>query len=464
MAACRALNALTATLDAPVTGLIGPNGAGKTTLLNVLSGFIRPTAGLVKVDGHDLAHLSTWRRSAFGIRRTFQTEQVVLNLSVWDNVAGMLDHVPFAPRGRDETIRSALKYAGLGDRLHLMGGALAAADRRMVEIARCIVGSPKVIMMDEPGAGLSELEIRFPAQGDRRHSRFLRRASAARRSRRRSDLGDLLQDPGSRFRHDDRLWPGRGDLEGPEGARRLSRRSGVTQSIRIERLIVARGGKDVIRGVDLEIPSGRITALLGANGAGKSSLVLAIAGGLPPASGAIFVGERPIAGMRPEAVRRLGVAAVPEGHHVLGDLTVLDNLRVAGHHLPGVRREAGVEAALTTFPELREKLQGARRIAFGRPAADGRARPGDRRPPALSSSPTNCRSASRRSSSPGWSRSSARLAAEGVGVLLIEQFTHIALKIADHVCVMERGHIRFRGGPEELRANPDILHSAYLAG
>jgi branched-chain amino acid transport system ATP-binding protein len=157
----RALNSLTATLDAPVTGLIGPNGAGKTTLLNVLSGFVRPTAGSVKVDGHDVAKLPTYRRSAFGIRRTFQTEQVVLNLSVWDNVAGMLDHVPFAPRQRDEVIRSALRYAGLADRAHWIGGALAAADRRMVEIARCIVGAPKVVMMDEPGAGLSESESDF---------------------------------------------------------------------------------------------------------------------------------------------------------------------------------------------------------------------------------------------------------------------------------------------------------------
>jgi branched-chain amino acid transport system ATP-binding protein len=157
----RALRTLTATLDAPVTGLIGPNGAGKTTLLNVLSGFIRPTAGTVKVDGQDVARLAAWRRSAFGIRRTFQTEQVVLNLSVWDNIAGMLDHVPFAPRARDDVIRSALIYTGLSDRGHLMGGALAAADRRMVEIARCVVGSPKVIMMDEPGAGLSESESDF---------------------------------------------------------------------------------------------------------------------------------------------------------------------------------------------------------------------------------------------------------------------------------------------------------------
>jgi branched-chain amino acid transport system ATP-binding protein len=237
----------------------------------------------------------------------------------------------------------------------------------------------------------------------------------------------------------------------------------VTGSIRIERLIVARGGKDVIRGVDLEIPPGRITALLGANGAGKSSLVLAIAGGLPPASGAIFVGEKPIAGMRPEAVRRLGVAAVPEGHHVLGDLTVIDNLRVAGHHLTGARREAGVEAALETFPELREKLRArAGSLSGGQQQMVVLAQAIVDRPRFILADELSFGLA------PVVVARLvpiiARLAAEGVGVLLIEQFTHIALKIADHVCVMERGHIRFRGGPEELRANPDILHSAYLAG
>jgi ABC-type branched-subunit amino acid transport system ATPase component len=157
----RALNALTASLDAPVTGLIGPNGAGKTTLLNVLSGFITPTAGSVRIDGQDIARLATHRRSAFGIRRTFQNEQVVLNLSVRDNVAGMLDHVPYGSRGREDVINAALRYAGLSDRAHLMGGALATSDRRMVEIARCIVGMPKIILMDEPGAGLSESESDF---------------------------------------------------------------------------------------------------------------------------------------------------------------------------------------------------------------------------------------------------------------------------------------------------------------
>ncbi len=153
-----AVSNLTATLDAPVTGLIGPNGAGKTTLLNVLSGFVRPTLGTVKVDGTNILSIAAYRRSVFGIRRTFQTEQVVLNLSVMDNVAAILDHVPHGSGSRDEIIGAALAYVGLQDRPHRLGGELSASDRRMVEIARGIVGEPRVIMMDEPGAGLSETE------------------------------------------------------------------------------------------------------------------------------------------------------------------------------------------------------------------------------------------------------------------------------------------------------------------
>jgi branched-chain amino acid transport system ATP-binding protein len=155
-----AVNDLSATLESPVTGLIGPNGAGKTTLLNVLSGFVSPTRGAVKVDGQDVSRLKPHRRAAFGIRRTFQTEQVVLNLSVWDNVASVLDHIP-PKKSRDEEIRSALTFVGLADKHHFMGGDLAASDRRMVEIARSIVGGPRLIMMDEPGAGLSESESDF---------------------------------------------------------------------------------------------------------------------------------------------------------------------------------------------------------------------------------------------------------------------------------------------------------------
>jgi len=105
----------------------------------------------------------------------------------------------------------------------------------------------------------------------------------------------------------------------------------MSAGLKIRGLVVARGGKEVIRGVDLDIPPGQITALLGANGAGKSSIVLATVGALPVTSGEVTVDGTSIRGMRPEYVRRLGVAAVPEGHHVLSDLTVADNLKAAGY-------------------------------------------------------------------------------------------------------------------------------------
>ena len=236
----------------------------------------------------------------------------------------------------------------------------------------------------------------------------------------------------------------------------------MSDCIRIERLVVARGGKDVIHSLDLEIPTGQITALLGANGAGKSSLVLAIAGALPASHGTIYVDGKSIAGMRPENIRRLGVAAVPEGHHVLSDLSVIDNLRVAGHHLPGHRREDGVEAALATFPELRQKLDArAGSLSGGQQQMVVLAQAVVEKPRYVLADELSFGLAP---------VIVARLvpfikqlAANGIGVLLIEQFTHVALRIAHKACVMERGKLRFVGDPQELNRNPDILHSAYLA-
>lgn len=154
----RGLNALTASLPEPITGLVGPNGAGKTTLINVLSGFIRPAAGLVKVDGKDLQGIPSYKRAAFGVRRTFQNEQVVENLSAADNVAAVLDNVPTDGQPHRALIAKALDFVGLGAKANVLGRNLNAYERRMVEIARSTVGSPRLIMMDEPGAGLAQEE------------------------------------------------------------------------------------------------------------------------------------------------------------------------------------------------------------------------------------------------------------------------------------------------------------------
>jgi ABC-type branched-subunit amino acid transport system ATPase component len=154
----RGLNALTATLPEPVTGLVGPNGAGKTTLINVLSGFVRPAAGSVTIDGKNLDGIALHKRAAFGIRRTFQNEQVVENLTAAGNVAAVLDNVPTDGRPGRELIEAALNFVGLASKANVMGSDLNAYERRMVEIARATVGRPRLVMMDEPGAGLSQEE------------------------------------------------------------------------------------------------------------------------------------------------------------------------------------------------------------------------------------------------------------------------------------------------------------------
>lgn len=152
----RALDGLDAELTEPIIGLIGPNGAGKTTLLNVLSGFIRPAIGQVMLDEIELLALSPIRRVALGLRRTFQQEVVVDDLTLWENVQAIADHVVRAGAGTD--IARAIAFVGLQRGRHVLGRHANLFERRMVEIAKTLVGRPKLILMDEPGAGLNEAE------------------------------------------------------------------------------------------------------------------------------------------------------------------------------------------------------------------------------------------------------------------------------------------------------------------
>jgi branched-chain amino acid transport system ATP-binding protein len=154
----KAIDALHARLTEPVCGLIGPNGAGKTTLVNVLSGLVRPSAGQVSVDGVALLTMAPIERVRFGLRRSFQTEQVVEDLSVWDNVRAVLDHVPHRRAQVAAEIEAVLDYTGLTELAVRAGQGLNLFQRRMVELAKALVGRPRLLLLDEPGAGLTEQE------------------------------------------------------------------------------------------------------------------------------------------------------------------------------------------------------------------------------------------------------------------------------------------------------------------
>ena len=234
-------------------------------------------------------------------------------------------------------------------------------------------------------------------------------------------------------------------------------------SLKIDGLSVARGGKPVVREISLEIAPGSVTTLLGPNGAGKSSMVLAVGGVLRPTAGTVSVGDVSLTRLRPERIRKAGVAIVPEGRRLLPDLTVHDNLRVATYALGRDEARSGIDHALEIFPQLKARWGAvARTLSGGEQQMVVLAQALVSRPKfilvdelSLGLAPVVVKRLI---------PALERAASEGIGVLLIEQFVHVALGVANTAYVLEGGRIRYEGTAEELKSHPDVLHSAYLTG
>jgi branched-chain amino acid transport system ATP-binding protein len=155
--------------EGELVGIIGPNGAGKTTLFNLLSGLLQPTAGLVEIDGRDVTDEPPFARTQAGLGRTFQVSSVFPLLSARENarlaaeaaLGGTLRLWRRAARFRPALERAdwALERVGLADRSFWPAGALAHGDKRKLELAMVLAGDPRVILLDEPMAGVSHEDV-----------------------------------------------------------------------------------------------------------------------------------------------------------------------------------------------------------------------------------------------------------------------------------------------------------------
>jgi ABC-type branched-subunit amino acid transport system ATPase component len=152
------LDGMSVRFESGTCGLIGPNGAGKTTFFNVLSGFVRPASGSVTAFDEDLLSMAHFRRARWGVRRTFQTEQAIEDLSVYDNVAMIHEHSKLSGATRQDDVLGAIAIVGLDSVAYAKVRTLGAGQRRLVEVARAIVGKPRLVLLDEPAAGLPEAE------------------------------------------------------------------------------------------------------------------------------------------------------------------------------------------------------------------------------------------------------------------------------------------------------------------
>ncbi|MEK1931235.1 MAG: ATP-binding cassette domain-containing protein [Pararhizobium sp.] len=236
----------------------------------------------------------------------------------------------------------------------------------------------------------------------------------------------------------------------------------AAHSITVSDLVVNRGGKRVLHGIGFTVRPGTISTLLGANGAGKSTTVMTLAGALPLESGTVRLGDVLLNGFAPDRIRRHGVALVPEGHRVLGALNVEDNLLVAALDRSTPGRRSGLERVYAIFPELAERRRQSASDLSG----------GQKQMVAMGQAFISCPDFMivdelSLGLAPAVVRRLAEAltlaAAEGIGVLLIEQFAHLALNLASHAMVLERGRLVYDGPSARLREQPEILHGAYLA-
>ncbi len=228
--------------------------------------------------------------------------------------------------------------------------------------------------------------------------------------------------------------------------------------LRVKNLRCGYGSLEVVRGASLHVRAGEIVGLLGANGAGKSSLLKAIVGLLPPWQGEIFIDGRPTRGQPAWRSISNSTVLVPEGKMIFADLTVRENLLIGGYHNPDRRLQ--MDIVLDRFPRLRERLRQVagtlsggeqQMLALGR-ALMARPRMLLMDEPSMGLAPLLVKEVF---------AEILKMKDLGVTVLLVEQNAVAALQIADRAYVMETGEIMVEGEAADLMHNP-VVKRAYL--
>ncbi len=233
--------------------------------------------------------------------------------------------------------------------------------------------------------------------------------------------------------------------------------------LKVSGLKIHYGSIEAVKGIDFDLIQGKITALLGANGAGKSTTLLTLSGLLRASAGSIVFDGIDLRGAAPHRIVAHGLVQVPEGREILTTLTVRENLLLGAYRRKdGDATDADLENMLVLFPRLRERLKGtAGRLSGGEQQMLAIARALMAKPrlllldePSMGLAPVLVQEIF---------RTLRRLNENGLTILLVEQNVRQALRIAHHAYVMENGAIALSGPGPELLDNPKVIE-AYLGG
>jgi branched-chain amino acid transport system ATP-binding protein len=230
----------------------------------------------------------------------------------------------------------------------------------------------------------------------------------------------------------------------------------ATDALALDGINALYGDSHVLYDVSFRLAAGRVLALLGANGAGKTTCMSAVIGFLPPRDGAVRLFGEPVTRLAPEAISRKGIGLVPQGRRIFPTLTVRENLTVAQQLRAGIERVWTLERVFELFPRLHERhAQTAGSLSGGEQQmlAIGRALMGNPRvllmdEPSEGLAPLIVAEVG---------RTIARLKSEGQSIVLVEQNVKLALELADDVVILNTGRVVFAGGVDEVRGNDELV-------
>jgi branched-chain amino acid transport system ATP-binding protein len=465
--------------DGEVLGIIGPNGAGKSTLVGTLSGALAADAGVIHFGDLDVTHVPAFRRARLGIGRTHQIPRPFAGMTVFENLL-----VARSYGGREHSsgdIRSdchdILAEVGLSEAAQKPAGELTLLQLKRLELARALALEPKVLLMDEIGAGLVESELvelialihqlrqKVRAIVIIEHIMDVIQKCCDRVAV--LDWGKLVATGGvqqvltSPEVISCYLGTGGGQAVTATPAAAPTGKE-VAPLLTLQGVSAGYGGFRALTDVSLTVKPGEVVALLGTNGAGKTTVARAISGMIPTLSGTITFDGKRISGHPAHVVTRRGLAHCMEGRHIFADLTVEENLTLAAATMKvkGAELRERLDRIYDLFEVLAERRRKSGRELSGgqqQMLAIGRALMADPKlvifdEITLGLAPTTV------------DRLYETLAAirdHGMTMLIIEQNVERGLALANHVFVMEKGTVALSGTPAELRGNPR-LESLYM--
>jgi ABC-type branched-subunit amino acid transport system ATPase component len=494
-----------------IQGLIGPNGAGKTTLVNVITGYVPFQSGTAWLETDQLTGLPAHRIAGLGVARTFQNIRLFKDLSAVENViVGMhsrrrddtLAQIGTLPafrrdqRSRFNEAHRLMEEAGLdpGEVGRRPAGTLPYGDQRRLEIARALALQPRLLILDEPAAGMNPSE----KQGIRElierlnqdgltillidHDMQLVMGVCDRVAV--LDFGHKIADGtpeevstdaeviraylGTGSERQVSSAPGATGVEEVSDAVQIAARAKADTEpagaiLDVHELSVSYGSVRAVRGVSLRVAAGEVVALIGANGAGKTTILSALSGLVRPTAGTAQFDGLDLTTAKASAIVRHGLVHVPEGREILGRQTVLENLELA----TWARRDraaasAQIASVMKRFPILGERrhmragtLSGgeAQMLAIARGLL-GKPRLLLLDEPSLGLAPLMVDEVF---------AAIGEIHGDGTTILLVEQNALRALAVADRAYVLETGQVLLSGTGDDLLHNPAVRR-AYLGG